>query len=79
MSKFSDTAEHNAHMNKMAIRLGKVLDGEEGFDAACACALCAVFGLHSGFGEDHDGKRNALEIVIEFMRKQLEEMIADEN
>jgi hypothetical protein len=66
---------HDENMNALVLRIGTVLDGQDGFDAACACALAATFALHKGFDDLADRKK-ALQKVVVFMQDQLNKMSA---
>jgi hypothetical protein len=60
-------------MNALALKVAEVLDGEDGFDAACVCVMCATWALHNGY-DDPQLENHALEKVIDFMRERLKEM-----
>ena len=67
--------EHDDRMNKLALRIGHVCDGEHGFDVACACALLATFSIFQSL-DDSESRHVALEKVVTFMRERIAAMEA---
>jgi hypothetical protein len=57
--------EHNDHMDALALRVGKALEGESIEDGILACAACLAFGLVQLTPEQRDKLRPHVEMFID--------------
>jgi hypothetical protein len=58
-------------LNDMALRIGKVLNGEDLFDVACAAALITAYALGRG-ARNVTERRKLVEKVVTFIRAESE-------
>jgi len=58
--------EYQEYMDALAKRLGKLLDGENAWDAAAACGACAVYSIIEG-GRNVEERAESMRKLIEFM------------
>jgi hypothetical protein len=65
------TKRHNAHMNQIANRVSRVLDGENAFDVACVTALLSVFAICEGF-DTFAARRDGFQKILNFMHERFE-------
>jgi hypothetical protein len=63
-------SEHDKHMNELAIRISRILDGELHFDAACASALMVAFALKEGFNGISE-RAEAWRLIKAFIEERL--------
>jgi hypothetical protein len=63
-------------LNDLALKISVLIDGEDCFDAACACALISAFAMGSDASLSKEKRREGLDLLIEFLRDQFEK-IAD--
>ena len=61
---------HDMRMDALALKVSSILNGEKCFDAACVCALLAAFGLATDTTLDREKRREAFNLVLDFMRRR---------
>lgn len=64
------------HLDALALKVSKILEGEDLDDAASVCALLVVYAIVASPRSTTE-KWKMLETIIEFMCKMLKEMPAD--
>jgi hypothetical protein len=64
--------EHDEHINKLAMKVGTLLDGELAFDAAAVCGMVAAYSLALSFSDRPDAARESFATILKFMVERFE-------
>jgi hypothetical protein len=56
----------------LASKISVLLDGEDGWDVACACTYIAAFAIANDTSLSKEKRREGIDLLIKFMRSQFE-------
>jgi hypothetical protein len=66
-----DQDDYDRHMNALALRINRAVDGEQYFDVASVCTLIAVFAIADGI--EADNRKEAHMKIFRFAGRVLED------
>ena len=77
MSEKESDEDYQARMDRLAIKVGRALDGESFLDSATVAAGLAAFAIVSSSPSVAQRER-LLEQIVEFMRRQIRKDVGDQ-
>jgi hypothetical protein len=63
------TVERDKRLDQLALRVGKLFDGEDLLDVASVCSLVIARALADAYGADLQAKDRALGSLVQFIQR----------